>query len=227
MQTTTAHTPVKEIAGGHPRIWSVLERFGIDYCCAGGKQPLEQACNERGVAVEAVLAAIQEVMQGPNSGPDLARLGLSELADYIERVHHDYLKSELPSLRARLRRVIQVHAEAHPEVVELGRVFEDFADELESHMAKEERALFPAIRQMERGEGRLPLEGPVEMMLHEHQAAGQALARMRELTGEFTPPADACATFESLYQSLAELDKDMQRHVHTENDILFPAALKG
>ncbi len=225
MKTMNTQTPVREVAGGHPRIWSVLERFGIDYCCSGS-QMLETACSERGIPVEVVLDEIARVMQGPNSGPDLGRLSMSELSDYIERIHHDYLKSELPSLRERLRRVIEVHAVEHPELVELGHLFEEFADELESHMVKEEQALFPAIREMERGGGRLPLEGPVEVMLDEHRSAGRALARMRELTQGFTPPDDACNTYRSLYQGLAELDRDMRRHVHTENDILFPAALR-
>lgn len=219
-------TPVRDVAGGHPRIWSVLERFGIDYCCSGG-QSLQAACAQRGIPADEVLAEIAQVLQGPNSGPDLGRLSLSELADYVERIHHDYLKSELPSLRARLRKVIEAHAAEHPEVVELGQIFDDFADEMESHMMKEERMLFPAIRQMESGGGGMPLEGPVEVMLAEHRSADMALARMRELTQGFTPPEDACNTYRSLYQGLAELDRDMRRHVHTENDILFPAALRG
>lgn len=98
-----------------------------------------------------------------------------------------------------------------------------FHGEMLDHMAKEEAVLFPMIR---RGEG-ATADGPVSVMLHEHDDAGHALRRIRELTHNYDPPAEACTTWRALYQGLAVLEETMHQHIHLENNILFPRALEG
>jgi regulator of cell morphogenesis and NO signaling len=91
---------------------------------------------------------------------------------------------------------------------------------------KEEEILFPAIVEMvENGATSLPVDGPIACMLHEHDDAGNALSRLRELTHGFTPPPEACNTYRALFVGLAELEDDLHRHIHLENSVLFPAAL--
>jgi regulator of cell morphogenesis and NO signaling len=121
------------------------------------------------------------------------------------------------------------HGERHPNLVALHQVYHAFRCELESHMFKEERILFPMIREIEQAGGPTQshcgsVRNPIRVMEHEHNDAGQALARMRELTDNYTPPADACATFRAFYAGLSELEADMHQHVHKENNILFPRA---
>ncbi|MCU0781588.1 MAG: hemerythrin domain-containing protein, partial [Akkermansiaceae bacterium] len=123
-------------------------------------------------------------------------------------------------------RVARVHGGHTPSLVELFEVFHAMGQELTGHMMKEEHILFPAIGALCAGNGAvMPLDGPVACMLREHDDAGAALARMRELTHGFTPPPDACNTYRALFAALAELEEDLHRHIHLENSVIFPQAM--
>jgi regulator of cell morphogenesis and NO signaling len=219
---------VATIATSVPRGARVFERFGIDYCC-GGKLPLESACRRRGLNTEEVLDALRAAAaESPAGERDWNTASLAELADHIESVHHHFLTEELPRVRALATKVARVHGENHPELREVAEVFVAFADEMFSHMRKEEGVLFPAIRAIERGESGAPgasIDAPIACMVHEHDDAGRSLERMRALTGDFRPPAEACNSWRVLVNDLARLERDTHAHVHKENNILFPRAL--
>jgi regulator of cell morphogenesis and NO signaling len=222
---------VGQLVTERPSRARVFEKFGIDYCC-GGKRPLEQACRDRSVDVEDVLEALRRNDERPSAEPDWAALGLTRLADHVEQVHHGYLRQELPRLDFLTNKVAAAHGGRHPELLRLREVFEAFKIELLDHMQKEELVVFPLCRRLEAGEtfagaSEAGLQRPVDVLTHEHDDAGAALAEMRRLTGGFEPPADACNTYRAMLDSLKELEADMHQHVHLENNVLFPAALKA
>ncbi|MBI2423544.1 MAG: iron-sulfur cluster repair di-iron protein [Candidatus Hydrogenedentes bacterium] len=207
----------------------VFEAFGIDYCC-GGKRSLEEACAKKGVDVEAVRAALREADQAGTDEENAANLDCPALADHIEATHHAYLKMELPRLKAMTEKVARVHGEEEPRLHQVRDVFDHFQADLLLHMQKEERVLFPAIRQAFTGEALSPiaqvLAGPIGVMEAEHAEAGNALETLRTLTDGYEPPEWACNTYRALFDGLAQIERDMHRHVHKENEILFPRALE-
>jgi len=219
--TFTAETPVGEIVTSLPGSATLFGRLGIDFCC-GGKRPLAEACAKAAVPVDSVLADLSRLEERPDQ--TWAKASAQELARHIEETHHAYLKKELPALLALLQKVAQRHGGTHGELIELLRVFEGFAEEMFDHMAKEERVLFPAICALERNGFGAALTGPIAVMEHEHETAGAALARMRELTRGFVAPEGACMSLSGAYEALARLERDTHRHVHKENCILFPLA---
>lgn len=225
----TAESSVGAIVTQNPDAARVFERLGIDYCC-GGRRPLREACAKRQVDPASVLAEIESRAARPGAGTDRnwSAASLTELADHIEQTHHAYLKTELPRLAERLAKVASVHGAGHPEMIEVSDIFHRFADDLAEHMIKEEAVLFPALRTLEKSDTSVPtgLAAPIARMMLDHDDAGSALARMRALTNGYTPPADACTTFRVALASLAQLEADMHQHVHKENNILFPAALR-
>jgi regulator of cell morphogenesis and NO signaling len=154
---------------------------------------------------------------------------MTELADHIEQTHHAYLREELPRLTGLVGKIREVHGERHPKLVEVQRVFLGLRDELMMHMMKEEQVLFPMIRQMEASDNEPSfdcgsVDNPIRVMEHEHDNAGNALARLNELTGGYLPPADACNTYRATLSGLQELELDLHLHIHKENNILFPRA---
>ena len=222
---------VGQLVAERPSRARVFEKFGIDYCCRG-KKPLVEACRERGVDVTAVLDELRRNDDRRGAERDWSALGLTRLADHIERTHHDYLRQELPRLDFLTHKVAAAHGQRHPELLRLRDVFSAFKAELLNPMQKEELVVFPLCRRLEAGEVDAPASGvglqrPIDVLTHEHDDAGHALAEMRLLTNGFEPPADACNTFRSLLDSLKELEADMHQHVHLENNVLFPAALKA
>lgn len=227
MTTIQTTTHVADLVLEHPSRARVFERFGIDYCC-GGKTPLERACAERGIDLAAVVAALEDP---PAEGPDdvdWTAASLASLCDHIVQAHHGYLRDELPPLRALADKVARVHGEAHPELLDVRTTFHAVADELEQHMLKEEHVLFPACVALEQGTaGGFPfgsVENPIRMMVHEHDEVAAGLAHLRSLTGGYTVPLDACNSYRALFDRLATLEADTHRHVHEENNVLFPRA---
>ncbi|MCA9291143.1 MAG: hemerythrin domain-containing protein, partial [Phycisphaerales bacterium] len=157
-------------------------------------------------------------------------LSLTDLADHIEREHHAYLRTELPRLDAMTEKVYRVHGAAEPRLGDVRRAFCAIRDELTTHMMKEERILFPMVRQLERSDGPVSLHcgtiaAPIRQMEAEHEHAGEALATIRTATDDFQPPEWACNTYRAMLDGLAQLERDMHAHVHKENNVLFPKAL--
>ncbi|MCA9127146.1 MAG: iron-sulfur cluster repair di-iron protein [Planctomycetales bacterium] len=232
MQTLNANTTVGDFVRENPNRARVFESLQIDYCC-GGKVPLEQACKKQGLEPSAVLSQLEQCDQSGRSDSlvDADSMTLTELADHIEATHHAYLKEELPRLDFMTEKVAWVHGEHEPRLAQTRQAFLALKAELEPHMMKEERILFPIIRQLEQADGPLQFHcgsvaNPIRQMEHEHDQAGGALGVLSESTDRYTPPEWACNTYRAMLDSLARLEADMHQHVHKENNVLFPKAIQ-
>ena len=228
----TQDTPVGSIVVERLGRASVFERLGIDYCCHGAT-PLEKACAERSLDVDHVLAEIAESDQrGVNEDVDrvdYSAMPAGDLADQIVATHHVYLRRELPRLSELIDKVVAAHSSNHPELIEVRQTFAALRQELEMHLMKEERVLFPLVKQLEAVLEPFSIhcgtvENPIRVMEHEHDSAGSALQRIRELTSNYRAPDDGCASFTALYDGLSCLESDLHLHIHKENNILFPRA---
>lgn len=216
---------VGELVAERPGRSRIFQAFQIDFCCQGGRT-LREACALKEISIDAVVDQLEAEL-GAKTDPiqNPAQLPPAELAKYIVETHHAFLRRELPRLHAMSERVAQVHGGHTPTLVEMARIFLGLEEELSSHMMKEERILFPAIVALSRGDGAPGfLDSPIACMIHEHETVGAALARLRELSHGFRPPADACNTYRALFAGLNDLEEDLHRHIHLENAVLFPAA---
>ncbi|HEY1502149.1 MAG TPA: iron-sulfur cluster repair di-iron protein [Acidobacteriaceae bacterium] len=232
---TTPQTTVRDIALDQPAAIRVFEKFGIDYCC-GGRKPLTQACEERSLDPQAVLAAIESASGTPVSGPtNWATAPLADLCTHIVETHHAYVRAELPRLQQLAQKVVSRHGNMRHELPRIQQLIDSLTKDLLDHLAKEEAVLFPWITNFEQtpqncGPRSLGCGGavsnPIRVMLAEHDAAGAVLAGIRDLSHDFTPPEGACPTYRGFYQALAEFEKDLHQHIHLENNILFPRAIE-
>lgn len=227
-----AERTVGELVVERPSRARLFEKLGIDYCC-GGKKPLQQACHERDLDCSSVISELEgEQASAAASQRNWASASLSDLCDHVEQAHHQYLKQELPRLEFLTTKVATRHGDKRPALVEVRHVFAGLKAEMGLHMMKEERVLFPLIRRLESGEPEPAANcgedvgESIRVMEDEHDDAARSLARMRELSAGFTPPADACNTFRAMLDGLGELEAETRRHVHKENNILFPKALE-
>jgi regulator of cell morphogenesis and NO signaling len=222
----TPDTRIGDIVAARPALARLFEGLRIDYCCAG-KQTLAAASASRGLATGTVVAMLEAAMSVLEAGPaevDAAAMSLTELADHIEHTHHAYLKEELPRLVEMADRVAYKHGERDTRLGEVAAIVRELAAEMLAHMEKEEGILFPLARRIDAGE-RVDLAGPIAQMEAEHESAGNLTERLRGLTDGFTPGPDACNTHRALLAGLADFESDLHRHVHKENNVLFPRAL--
>lgn len=231
MHSSLLTQTVGELVRDNPARSRVFEDYSIDYCC-GGKTLLEVACRERGLDPEQVaghLAQIDEEL--PRTGDNAAGMSLTDLADHIEASHHAYLRNELPRLEVLAGRVAKAHGGHDPRLTRVREVLASFSAEMEHHMTKEERMLFPIIRSLEVGDRPRTysfgsIANPIRIMESEHDRSGDALAQMRELTDGFNRSFAQCNTHLALLEGLATLERDTHQHVHKENSILFPRAVE-
>lgn len=224
----TADQKVGEIVAAFPGASNLFKRHGIDFCCGGGR-PLADALQQKRIAADGFLAQLEQAFeeeQRRRESPaiDWRTAPLSTLIERIVTIHHGYLKNEMPILSQFTQKIARVHAERHPELLELSRLFHDLMSELESHMLDEEQRLFPLIAEYESTGSRVVLTKALETLDElesEHLAAGNLLVAMREITGDYRLPPDACRSYTLTFFKLDELESDMHQHIHLENNILF------
>lgn len=224
--TPLADRTVGEIVAERPSQSRIFQAAGLDFCCQGGKT-LRAACERKGIALDTIVEQLEaELKDKPAPAFNPADLRAGPLVDYIVKTHHQYMKDEMPRIHAMSARVAQVHGGHTPSLVEVFEIYQRMAEDMSSHMMKEEGMLFPAIKALDAGEkAAMPLDGPVAAMMHEHEDAGADMEKIRELTNGFIPPPEACNTYRALFAGLAEMETDLHRHIHLENAVLFPTAL--
>jgi regulator of cell morphogenesis and NO signaling len=232
MTTNATEMTVGELVTERPARSRVFEKHGVDYCC-GGKKSLAEACGNRGLSVDDI---VRELGESDNTAAiddavHYEAMALDELADHIVDTHHAYLGVELPRLDEMAQKVAKVHGETDARLLELALVVRGLVRELVDHMMKEEQILFPFVRQLAQSDA-LPampfgtMANSIAAMEAEHDNAGGALESLRTLTDGYNPPDWACNTYRALLDGLHELELDLHQHIHKENNILFPGALK-
>ena len=220
-----------DIVNTDHRAATVFEKYQLDFCCKG-KRSLEQACRESAINAGDVAVELESVTREKETGEAWPETP-SGLIDYIVETHHSFVKRELPLIMGYLDKVSAKHGGRHPELVKIREEFAAVKEELEMHLQKEELILFPRIREIEAlsATGKQPaidrnyLLAPVLVMEHEHDDAGNGMARIRELSSGYMPPADACTTYRLSFAALDAFERDLHRHVHLENNLLFPKAV--
>jgi regulator of cell morphogenesis and NO signaling len=226
---------IREIALEAPATTRVFEQYKIDYCC-GGNRSIADACAAKGIDYSQLFESIDQIVNKQDvdevsTAPE--RRGPSDLAAYIMATHHVFTVEELERLTPLMAKVVTRHGDGHPELKKLQSLFSELKDSLIPHMRKEEHVLFPYIVELERAEKAnaappIPhfgtVRNPIRMMMAEHDADGERLRMMRDVTNDYALPEGACPSFTALYAGLEDLERDLHKHIHLENNVLFPAA---
>jgi regulator of cell morphogenesis and NO signaling len=224
-------TTLGEIVASDFRTGSILDRFGLDYCC-GGARSLDEGCRQKGVDVDRV---ISEIAALDPQGREAISQDPPALVDHIITRHHTYVRMMAPLIAQHLAKVVARHASRHPELRAIAQQFDTLIEELRLHMMKEEQVLFPYIKALAKAvnEDDVPppdmfgtVQNPIRMMETEHQEAGDTLASIRELSHDYVVPDDACTTLRLVFEELDAFEKDLHLHVHLENNVLFPQAIE-
>lgn len=209
---------IGEVVAADYRTAAVFKRHKIDFCC-GGQRKIADACQARQVNVEQLESEVNAAKAHATvaAGLNFTAWSPAFLADYIVNQHHSYIRTASPEISAFAKKVARVHGQRHPELVEIDKIWQLLSAELLLHLEKEEKELFPYFKKAEKGQ-----ELPLLALENEHEEAGLAMAQIRELSNDFTPPEDACTTYRVLFQMLEDFETDLHLHVHLENNILFP-----
>jgi regulator of cell morphogenesis and NO signaling len=216
------------------RVASILEGYGIDYCCRGNRS-LAEAVKEKHVRLEAVVSSIERLGHRPGGGEAREWASPEDLARHIVDRHHRYVREMAPVISGWLAKIRERHGARHPELEAVSDAFEALTADLSVHMLKEEHVLFPYITALARasrthdGPVTAPfgtVRHPVRLMEDDHRLAGVLMARVRSLTHDYESPDDACRTYTLCLAELATFERDLHRHIHLENNVLFPRAIE-
>lgn len=212
---------VGSIVAKLPSAADVFKANKIDFCC-GGQRLLSTAIAEQQIPAEKIfkeLDAAWAAMRESAGTVNYTELSQGALAAYIENQHHTFMHEALPVIAGQLHAVLKAHGQNHPELFKIYALFSQLKGELEQHLVKEEVLLFPKYKHGE-GHDADSLRVADELKA-EHEAAGKILKTLRELTNDYTVPADACGTFKSVYENLVTMESDLFQHIHLENNILL------
>lgn len=233
MTPITAQTLAHIVTTNHFAV-PVLEKYHLDFCCKG-KRTLAEACTEKGLSLEMICEELDKstTTSQQNKMP-FPEMTAEQLISFILIHHHFYVKQSMPTILGHLEKVASKHGDRFPYMVEVLNIFKEINDDMTAHMMKEEMILFPRIKEVEtlhqaNQNNNLTagyISAPIQVMELEHDHAGELLYRIRELTNTYSPPEDACTTFQVSLAELKEFEEDLHRHVHLENNLLFPLAEK-
>lgn len=233
VDNATGQITIGEIAAKDYRKAEVFKKLGIDFCC-GGDTTLEEASKSAGVSLEEIEKALEEAVSvTTTASQDFNKWGLDFLTDYIINTHHRYVKDNAEIINNMAQKVAEHHHANHPELPEMAVRVHHFLQDMIGHMQKEEKVLFPAIKALvaHKEDKSKPIKkglvtGAIEMMKMEHDHSGEDLRFFRELTNDYLLPEDACNSYQYLFDKMKEFEDDLFKHIHLENNILFPKAEK-
>ena len=223
---------VGEVVAKDYRTASVFKSHRIDFCCKGNRS-ISEVCEKNNLDADSLLTELNKSTQLADEGNNnFQAWDMDLLADYIEKKHHRYVKKKAPELKAFLNKIAKVHGERHPELIEIEALFTASVHELLAHMQKEETILFPFVRKMATDENsQIPafgtVQNPIDMMMHEHDTEGERFRKIAALSDNYNPPQDACTTYKVAFSMLKEFENDLHKHIHLENNILFPKAIEA
>jgi len=234
MMNTLETATIGDIVKKNYKTASVFEKFGLDFCCNGNRS-IEDSCRDQQIDPEEVMEALRQVQEAGDDGVNFDSWPLQELVDYIIKRHHAYVEEKVPQLTAYLDKITRVHGNRHPELAEVRNIFYEVGGELTVHLKKEELMLFPFIKRLEQAKATgtkaespvfSSVKAPVHMMMDDHADEGAKLQRIAALTNHYQVPDDACNTYMVTYRLLDEFERDLHIHIHLENNILFPKAIR-
>ena len=234
VKTKYAELTLADIVTNNFRTAGVFEKYNFDFCC-GGKKTIDQACRENGTDSDLIYSEIEKINSDKVEIPErIDDWGLDFIVDYIINNHHKFVRNMIPLISLHSEKVASAHGQNHPETLDVVKIFSAVYKELKQHMMKEEEILFPYIKYLVKvKEGKAKFEkpyfgrisNPINMMELEHQSAGSSLYNIRKLTNNYDPPADACDAFKVCLKELKEFEEDLHKHIHLENNVLFPKAV--
>lgn len=221
------NTSLSEIVSTNYKAVHIFEKYSLDFCCKG-RRTLESACAEKELNSHSILAELESVLIDKPDPSTLLSLSLSDLVDHIVRVHHQYVVNSIPVIKSLLEKVAVRHAGKYSFIPEVERLFLAIAEELETHMNKEEQIVFPMIKDVENGRGNgnsANLKYAITQMEQEHTNAGDQMEQVRNLTNNYEIALGSCNTFGALIRLLKDFEMNLHEHVYLENHVLFPKAL--
>jgi regulator of cell morphogenesis and NO signaling len=225
---------IGQIVADDYRAAVTFKKYGIDFCCKGNRS-IGEACQAKGIDPKKVYDELDQLCDQPNGSVDFNLWPLDLLAEYIEKVHHSYVRERTPTIQQFLAKVYQVHGKNHPELFEIYQQFIASSQDLAAHMKKEEMILFPFIKSLADavGKGNIvskphfgTIENPISMMKEEHDIEGERFKMIATLANNYVIPDDACNTYRVVMKMLQDFESNLHHHIHLENNILFPKAIK-
>ena len=234
-ETSIKDETLGQIAVNDLRKAEIFKKYGLDFCC-GGKKTVKQACEAKGIDVAKVEQELLQADKNPVTRPlPYNDWPLDFLADYIVNTHHTYIRKLLPEIKVYATKVAQVHGAQHSELLQILQLIGHMSDELMPHMIKEEKVLFPYIKELVVAKNKgasvnqasfNSVTNPINIMEADHAIVGEDMEEINTLSNNYQIPSDACASYSLLYRMLKDFEEDLHIHIHLENNILFPKAVE-
>lgn len=219
---------IGDIVARFPKAMDIFKQYKIDFCC-GGDRPLKEAIIEQKLSGEEIISKINEeyskYINQEIKDVDWNKEPYSKLIEHVVNTHHAYLNETLPRLSELTTKILRVHGANHSELAKVHKLFHSLKMELEQHLIKEEEIVFPLIIEYEKTRDEDILKNAnqkIAELEEEHEGAGSILKELRAITNNYEIPEGVCNSYIGTYRLLEDMEDDTFRHIHLENNIMFP-----
>lgn len=228
------NTLVSDIVAEDYKYATIFKNHQIDFCCNGNRS-IDEVCRDNNIVVQQLIEELDIDNKEKHDSNDYQSWDIDFLSDYIYNNHHKYVENKIPEIKLYLEKLCKVHGQNHPELFKVKALFQESANELTTHMKKEELILFPYFKKLARAsKGNKvetlisfnSVENPIAMMHEEHDNEGHRFRLISKITNSYTPPKDACTTYNIAFSMLQDFEEDLHKHIHLENNILFRKAIE-
>ena len=212
----------------------IFNKYGIDFCYSG-EVSIEKACSKCGVDYHQLENELNDLQNKTTFLNDFNKWGLDFLMIFIVHIHHRYVKKNIPLLKNYADKAAKSQSKEYKELIEINKLVLQLSKGLTIHMIKEETIVFPFIKKLFKADKENtsilfsnlnPMNNPIVMMEEYHDEAGELFKRISKLTNTYKAPENASKPFQKLCKKLEEFENNLNKHVHLENNILFPKAKK-
>lgn len=231
----TNKSTIGEIVADDFRTAAVFTKYYIDFCCKGYRT-IEEVCRKRDIDENVLIEYIRDAKKSTvNQSFDYKTWPVDIIADYLTKTHHRYIKEKAPVILQYLNKLCGVHGAIHPELHEINTIFSKSFLDLIAHMKREEMVVFPFIIKMQDAKSTgvyldtppfLSIENPITTLKEDHETESERFRRIAALTNNYTPPTESCNTYKVAFAMLEDFEKDLRKHIHLENNILFPKVIE-
>jgi regulator of cell morphogenesis and NO signaling len=231
--TIKPETMVGEIVSGDYRTADVFKKFGIEYYC-GAKRTLQQACEMTGLDVKEVETELNNVIRNirVSSTLDFSEWPVDFLVEYIQKLHHSYLKQAFPDVLERLERFVPGHKNKYPHVAKVLDILKEVYKYLITHIDAEEKTIFPYVRQVNNAlknsaeYGSLlvrTLRKPIDKtIVNEQGELRKLLYELRLHSNDYSIDGATCLSYNVIMQKIREIDCDLAQYIYIEHSVLLP-----
>ncbi len=198
----------------------VMSRFGINMGI--GDKTVEEVCEDCHVDTDTFLTVVNFVVEGNSNFDTTPSVCIESLLHFLRQSHVYFLEYCLPAIRRKLLDSIRLRTSDVSFLIL--KLFDEFVDEVTTHMNYEDRTVFAYVGAMLAG--KKPEDYKVTTYSDHHEVVGGKLSELKNIIIKYCPPDAKTNTLNDALYDIFRCEDELESHCRMEDFLLIPAIMK-